>query len=237
MTSSVTLQPPVNIGKLLKAEGRSIEDAYSRTPLDFIRPQYWAFSICMAHVHAVAERCGIGSDSRKRPIDHISNSVAPPIPPVPFLFAFLGTQVYFAILLLAWNHRFPTMIEGQLWRISSVYSMASCLVCCCLLGFSFHYYPQLKEWRKRCEGQSQCSNVASRRNKLHSVAEKLRNNSRNHDPFLRAPLHLILICWILGSLYLAARFYIWVEDFLELRNLEKSAYQTVDWSWVLPHVG
>ncbi|KAI9727650.1 MAG: hypothetical protein M1828_005878 [Chrysothrix sp. TS-e1954] len=71
---------------------------------------------------------------------------------------------------------------------------------------------------------------------LHKCAEAFRNNSRGHDPALRAPLKAIAPLYLFGSLYCLARLYTWVEDFAELRALEKSAYQTVDWSWVWPHI-
>lgn len=55
------------------------------------------------------------------------------------------------------------------------------------------------------------------------------------DANVRIPMGLLILAWILGLVYVAAKFFILVEDVIELRSLPKSAYQSVEWSDLLPH--
>lgn len=55
------------------------------------------------------------------------------------------------------------------------------------------------------------------------------------DVHARMPTGLVVLAWIMGLLYIAARLFILVEDVIELRSLPKSAYQSVEWSSLLPH--
>lgn len=71
---------------------------------------------------------------------------------------------------------------------------------------------------------------------LHRAVSRIRNNSVAKDPELELPSIVIVLIDLCGVAYFVGRLYIWVEDFVELRSLPPSAYQTVDWSWAIPHI-
>lgn len=50
------------------------------------------------------------------------------------------------------------------------------------------------------------------------------------------PVNVIVLIWILGTIHVVCRTYILLEDVLELRSLPQSAYKSVEWSDIFPHV-
>ncbi|KAK2877848.1 hypothetical protein FQN49_001141 [Arthroderma sp. PD_2] len=67
------------------------------------------------------------------------------------------------------------------------------------------------------------------------IRHKPLNNSPDKDPEFDAPFWTIMGMFPLFSLYIFCRLYILVEDFIGLRELPASAFQTVSWSTYLPH--
>ena len=240
-------RPDASLKQTDSLTNRAIGELYSHTPLEFIWDKEWSFSILWNHGLAILERVGIGPGYADLPINHFRNTVIPPLSKRYHLLILVVTDAYFAILILAWNHSFPSTVEKLLWRIS-------CVTCLCaiplfLFGFEmgFEWWPQLRKRpldNQRSPHESQAKTLPNTqkgklhrpREMVHNIAERLRNNSTNHDPAMRAPLKTVLSTWVIGALYTFARAYILVEDIVELRSLEKSAYLTVEWSWYLPHV-
>lgn len=67
------------------------------------------------------------------------------------------------------------------------------------------------------------------------MAEKIRNNSLEKDPKLRAPLKsLVPVTWV-AALYCSARAYIVLEDIINLRSLPVSTFAFVSWTEFIPH--
>jgi hypothetical protein len=69
----------------------------------------------------------------------------------------------------------------------------------------------------------------------HKTISWMRNNSPDQDPALETPLRMLIPASILCFLYTFSRLYILVEDFIGLRELPSSAFDTVKWSGFLPH--
>ena len=72
--------------------------------------------------------------------------------------------------------------------------------------------------------------------KVKAIAAKVRNNTLDQDPALTVPLKALLPATLTGIIYVLARVYIIVEDFAGLRALPPSAFNTVDWTKVIPHI-
>lgn len=68
-----------------------------------------------------------------------------------------------------------------------------------------------------------------------SLAEELRNRSLTMDPQFRLPLRIILPVTVGSAMYCVCRAYILIEDFISLRRLPATSYDTVNWSRYLPH--
>jgi hypothetical protein len=60
-------------------------------------------------------------------------------------------------------------------------------------------------------------------------------NIGGRDPIWRVPLRALIPYAIGASLYAMARAYILLEAAITLRVLTPGAFQTVDWSAVVPH--
>jgi hypothetical protein len=50
------------------------------------------------------------------------------------------------------------------------------------------------------------------------------------------PVNVIVLIWIFGTIHVMCRSYILLEDVLELRSLPRSAYKSVEWSDIFPHL-
>jgi hypothetical protein len=62
----------------------------------------------------------------------------------------------------------------------------------------------------------------------------LRNLSKE-DPLLYIPLRIWVPITVTCALYSFARAYVLIEDIIGLRNLPKSAFETVSWMHWFPH--
>jgi hypothetical protein len=65
----------------------------------------------------------------------------------------------------------------------------------------------------------------------------MRNSSDTQDPRARLPLMAALPCYLIGLLYIVVRMIIVVEDFVELRSLPASCFDTPKWQQFGPHLG
>jgi hypothetical protein len=146
---------------------------------------------------------------------------------------------YAAIFLCGWNLSFPTGIERTLWRATSIYNMVYMWLGTAVVGwyqrlFLPHYSvqdPQAEKARKLTVKRS--SNWF--RGRAQGAISWMRNNSPDHDPAMETPLRMLIPATALCFLYCFSRIYILVEDFIGLRELPSSAFDTVNWSRVLPH--
>jgi len=126
----------------------------------------------------------------------------------------MGMALWFASIAFggvhaaAWNGYFPSTLECRLWRFCSVYIMASGVLWLCInfLGQLSRSFD--KYW----------DNILARRASW--------------------PIYVILgfLCTICGLAYGFARIFLITEAVVSLRRLPVAAYNTPDWSQVIPHL-
>ena len=110
--------------------------------------------------------------------------------------------------------------------------------------YTWHIFPALKIYvtRRQPHAKSPDSDrslplfLSAAVAKLRTAAASLRNNSPTHDPALNVPLKALIPVTTIAVVYCFARAYILLEDLVNLRALPSTAYDTVDWSELLPHI-
>ena len=126
----------------------------------------------------------------------------------------MGMALWFASMAFggvhaaAWNGSFPSKIEAWLWRSSSVYIMASGLIWLCI-----NFFGQVSN-----SFNTYWDEILARRAGWlsHSIIGSL--------------------CAVCGLAYGFARIFLVVESVISLRRLPIGAYQTPDWSQLIPHL-
>jgi hypothetical protein len=145
-----------------------------------------------------------------------------------FMLAFVIT------LVAAWNFTFPTPIERTLWRVATAFNIAFTVFGGGYVWFWENIIPKIQKPRAPPSRQTLVQQIQepSRR----TIADKLRNISSPLDPELEIPLTFLIPITLLCALYCVCRIYIFVEDFIGLRSLPVSAFETVEWSEYIPHL-
>lgn len=240
--------------EILLAGGDEVRELYlyDRTPLDFISRKEWTWSIYWSHARHHLYRLHL-LRPRARPVDRLSNALTPEVA----VWLWRGGVIYAlsfgAIFIVPWNFSFPTETEKLLWRISSIIYVVTMAAGELVTIWGFEWWPYLRGWwagkrgripaesgagsRQTETGKQEKERLKNSRRPPQNVWELLRNPSPGQDPHVAAPLKAILPIQILFLAYFLARAYILIEDFLELRSLPASAYQTVDWGQLIPHFG
>ena len=238
----------ISINDILLSEGQPI-DAWKRTPLDFVSRKEWWWSRCWSNMVNILNHMHITFGSDEKPIDRIADSLQKELPGKCMLL-YLGLTVgYFSVLFVGWNYSFPTRTEQILWRGACVILMASLFVLA-LVAPLVHYFPALQHRprgaitiessRHRSLEDGSSSRILARGRHVYqrvdSALDHIRNNSIAKDPLLYNPLRLMIPIYFIGTFYCLARIYVLLADILELRLLPASAYATVGWLKVIPHL-
>ena len=236
-----------DLADILKDAGSLAARVYYYTPLDFASREEWSWSIVWSQGLNYLRSLHIAPSPPARPVPRIQNTIVPVIDGWIYGLFVLVSLGYFAIFLAGWNFSFPTKIECVLWRAASTTSILTPLAVLVAIQFSYHWYPSLKNKLKFGAGVPLQSGAdaqamaevrrdrSKQRNWLRALAATLSNNTLLKDPALDAPPALVLAIWFFGVFYASARAYIAVADFIELRSLPASAYDTVNWSSIWPH--
>ena len=231
----------------IRIEGGVASDAvYTYTPLDFVGREEWPMSIMWSHALNICRRLHITGQPQQLPVQRFNNTAAPVIKDwFQTLFIIIG-GVYFAIVVAGFNFSFPTRTEHVLWHAASFAAPFSALGGFLGLQVFFKWYPALrrrKGWAPRPSRETQETpkkdNSILRktlRARFERIIGWMRNNSISKDPALDAPIRAIISTGAFFIFYLSARGYIMLADFIELRSLPKSAYQSLDWSSLAPYV-
>lgn len=119
----------------------------------------------------------------------------------------LANFIYGGIHLAAWNDHFPSTVEKWMWRSSALY-----------IGF--------------CGGLWICLCTLVRKNdRLNNFWERWMDGEKGW--FQNITLgSVVFVC---GASLVIARVYIVVEAFVSIRQLPAAAYETPDWSQLIPH--
>lgn len=186
--------------------------------------------------------------SRARPISRFQNTISPRFQGPHFALYACFTIAYFAIFILGWNLNFPTRIERILWQAASLTVLLSSLGMTITMQGWWILVPAIKRKIRKVNvkedrntgtplgpaGEEGCPK--RKQDWLGRLIASLRNNSTLKDPILHTPIRVVVAMWFWGFLYVTARIFIIVEDFMELRSLPANTYENVNWSSFWPHV-
>jgi hypothetical protein len=146
---------------------------------------------------------------------------------------------YAAIFLGGWNLSFPTATERTMWRVMSIYNMVYMWLGSGVAGWYQQFFLPHQSVHdpsiEKAERVPRAQKTNWFRRMAHKTISWMRNNSPDHDPALETPLRMLIPASILCFLYTFSRLYILVEDFIGLRELPSSAFDTVNWLGFLPH--
>jgi len=242
VSTSVTIEANVSIAEILCEAGDLAAAPYSRTPLDFISRKEWSWSIYWSNWINILRNLGIVFAPQERPVNRFENTYSLELPGKTVWIFFGVTAVYSSIFVAAWNYSFPTHAELILWRAAAG-TMCACLAAYwAFTEFGFVWWPYLEskfrgeraEYSKDIEKHPEPS-PGWLKSKLKYAAACVRNNSVQQDPQLNVPLKAILPIYAVGVFYCHARTYLFIADIIQLRSLPASAYETVNWSDLIPH--
>lgn len=119
-----------------------------------------------------------------------------------------ASMAYGGLHATAWNSHFPSSVENWLWRASSV----------CIAGSGFTWI-MINLLARLFEGfKAYWNRVASLRADWFSL------------------IGLGFLASLCGLAYLLARIFLVLESFISLRNLPASAFDTLEWSQLVPHL-
>ncbi|KAK4463590.1 hypothetical protein QBC42DRAFT_265166 [Cladorrhinum samala] len=167
----------------------------------------------------------------ERPIQRIPNDRFPMNPyGVQEYLLCLATLLFTAIHVAGWNFSFPTTTEKILWRVSSLILFGVTAV--------FWVLETAASWIRLGRWKWLYLWVTDR----SAIPEFERAQERELQEEEKRDLSTLPLAWefwtigVVAFLYGVARIYMIVEAFLELRDMEATAYVNVNWSAYLPHI-
>ena len=239
------IRTEASIQEILINAGEKAQKPYLRTPLDFVDYEEWSLSLYFQHCVNILRYMRIPLGLHIVPITGIENTFNLWLPHDVLLGILLFSCSYVALFFAAWNYSFPTHIEQTLWRAAVLVMLGTIPTFWATTEWCFYWYPSLRvrfniaatdrmnmKDAPRCREWPGHGRLARRARSLfgHCI-----NNSASKHEKLDIPLKAIFPMYILGFLYCNARTYIFAADLMELRLLPSTAYDTVNWSSIVPH--
>ncbi|KAJ5737058.1 uncharacterized protein N7483_002183 [Penicillium malachiteum] len=236
LSTTTTLTVNTNIDQIQAENSPYDHQDYYTNPLDFIYSEVYLCGIFWRYFNQILLKVHLPLFSRAvhtKPYNRIPSDNFLPLditaelitPPVIILFG--------SMFMFAWNFHFPSVLEQTRWRTSSI-----CTLCFSIFGQLAIKYLQifvmpkvsterqiLPSWMKKIQ-ESWVSQMGA----------TLRNIHPSKDPRLDIPLRALIPYSALCALYCVCRAYILIEDFIGLRSLPVSAFQTISWSVYVPHL-
>ena len=252
VTRPITITASVTIEQMLSEGPPSARGPWYRTPLDFVSRKEWFLSLLWSYftdlgfrsriplIHLFTRRISSRPHDRIRTDQFPSTGALAEVISVPFL---LGYAVIFA---LAWNFQFPSRTERMLWRSSSVYmvfvstfgALYSAYCRYVLIPNHTHSYgkPRSIRGKESVISTRPLSRLSKMLKTIRSVLSELRNVSPSKDPHLELPLAVIIPFVIMSANFCFFRAFVLIEDYIGLRSMPASAYETVQWNQYFPHI-
>ncbi|KAF2193614.1 hypothetical protein K469DRAFT_549960 [Zopfia rhizophila CBS 207.26] len=215
----IRIRMDVTVAQVLQEAGPIAARPYRQTPLDFVDDltPSWALNV------QPFMKMPVGPF--KRPIPRIGDSRLPWLTWTENSCLCFGTMVYASIHMTGWNFHFPTRVEQILWRVSSLILLGATV--------AFWILESLAMGWRYGGGQELFTRLFTQRSKSSP------QEYSHETPFEPRELPLAWEFWSIfpiAFIYAAARVYILVEALLGLRSLPLSAYLTVDWASLFPHI-
>ena len=209
----IKLVPKSSLAEILVQAGLPAAKPYRYTPLDFARRRPHWFEPIWRYTFDLTRHFGVHFHSVKRPIDKVWDDEFGELGLGGNLLLGIVQLGFAAIHVAAWSFYFPTASEATLWHVSTVYVLGCIVLTWTILPLSFELKPKLSLSRKQ--------DSLEEGGPTWHATEALPQAAKLTIP--------------LGVLYIVARAYIILEDFLSLRELPESAYASVNWSSFVPH--
>lgn len=220
------------------------EQKWYQTPLEFLsRKEYycslmWRYYVQILHYMHIP----LFRRPESRPYDRIPSDTFLDVDKLVEVIGGPSILLFSCMFIFAWSFDFPTPTERLLWRIAALYQVFFGTV-----GGIFSWYAHNYTLPKLQRGKQSDNDMATLpvpvvehrpekgKGRLHRLAWQLRNIHPDRDPYLEVPLKVLLPNVLFSALYSFSRVYLITEDFIGLRSLPESAFQTVDWSNYIPH--
>lgn len=239
--SPVYLRPETSLKQILEDAGRTPEQPYDRTPLDFAADYFSPTNYYLHYGLAILNHLKVPFARPKvKPWPKIPDHHFPNIYGWEKLALFTMHSLYLVVHLAAWNFHFPTRSEKILWHVLSVAMGVSGTVFwwCELFGFMLEPY-----FDKHGQDETTDTSVLAKphRNRLRKSMQAVGEWARNLAPQPLPPwrptqLRLLIPVATFTNLYILARVGIVIEAVISLRSLPASAYKDLGWASFWPHV-
>ena len=147
--------------------------------------------------------------------------------------------LYSGIFLSAWDFYFPTTIERALWRTASVITLAFTLPCGFGLMYLDYIYFGRSDYSRRepgCLPDRLCKAMKWRVPPPKARADVMKQHLSEDAWRAYLPGPALAYCVAMSAFYCLARTYTLAEDFISLRRLPTSVYETVPWTQYLPQI-
>jgi hypothetical protein len=213
--SPMVLDMVVPIAQVCRSAG--VNDSYSRTPLDFVKPLPDPKSLITPFWFGFGVVFDSGEEAGPRPTQTLANSRV--LPPkgvswgMMFYLIFFQVMYYGLHLVVGWMLAFPSTVEWYLWTISNLADLGLIGVYILALPLGTCFAPFIGKF----VFHKQASSILEVASMLPYWAKLL-----IHGPFVLA--------------YIVARALILTESIISLRALPAAVYQDVNWSASLPHI-
>lgn len=204
------------VAKIL-AEAGERPKPYIYTPLDFIKPPISRTSLIAPFWFGVRVCFDWGKPADELPVKAFGNSSTTPprgIRVADIAFGNVFTIAYFGIHLAGWNFTFPTRVEQNLWRVSSLTLLGVLIFYLFAVAFGTVMASRLARWLLNNHDATTILGVANLLPRWVAVL--------THSPVF--------------VIYGLARGYIIIEGLFALRALPMSAFASVNWSNFVPHL-
>jgi len=217
------VQSPIDIYSACSLAEITSARPWNLTPLDFVDENGPGYSV---NVQPFMRMPVIPP---QRPIGMIPNDRFPTDPyGVQEYFLCFATLVFTAVHVAGWNFDFPTSIERFLWRVCSLLLFG--------ITVAFWIFETAASWTRLGRWKTVYLYVLNRK-----ALEAHLNPMNQRTPTMGRKSKELPLPWEfatispLGIVYGLARFFMIAEAFAELRNIERTAFVNVDWTYFLPH--
>lgn len=240
---AVILRTEKTVTQMIRADYRDVWQEYRRTPFEVINRKEWSWGKYWSHWMNILRCLGISFAPKVRPVNRMRNDNFPELSAQAMFAFFVFSTSYGAIFFISWNYYFPTKTEHVLWNASIIANLGTIMCAWVIDTVNFRVMPAL---RSKSAAGSLGQRTGTRSNAIRSqssvsglathIADSIRNNTPDKDPAFTTPLLALIPFDITAIVYITARAFILVEDCASLRALHASAYATVDWTQIIPHI-
>lgn len=222
----VIIQTEADIARILIEAGERASKPYLRTPLDFIEDQ---FPLWLTRIEPyITWRI---FSPPERPLPRFTNDRLPAIDGSRDSVLLVAVvTAYSSLHFAAWNFSFPTQVERLVWRIVCIIMVSTASI-----FFACEFYRNEQRngrWQRWKSKFSSSSALPVARALPLDRAPRTPEDAKRVPP---VPTWQVVNMLVVTVLYTSARLYVAVECFMGLRSLPPGAFDSVEWSNVIPH--